>query len=342
MATMKQIADRAGVSRGTVDRVINNRGGVNQETIKRVLHAAEELHYSPNTVARALSARKRRFILTFIMINPQKTPFFYDVEKGALQEAERLRESGVTVVIRHVNSWSESAFIQALDNAVEEGTDGIAFAGLNLPTISRRLQAICDLGIPVVTVNSEISDCNNLAFVGSDSFAAGQVAAGLVRVVQHKPIKLGVVSGFRSSTTHAERYTGLRRGFARMGLPYSVEFIGFNNNDDFDSFDLVKTQLHQHPDVNTLFLATGNGAYGACRAIESMKLPVKPKVICYDSTPMIRDMLKKKIISATICQEPERQGSEPLHILFSYLAFGIKPEKQNIYTKNTIVIRENL
>lgn len=342
MATMKQIADRAGVSRGTVDRVINNRGGVNRETIERVLRAADELHYSPNMVARALSARKRRYLLTFIMINPKITPFFYDVEKGVLHEAEVLRESGVTVVIRHVNSWTEAAFIQTLDDAVAEGTDGIAFAGLNLPAISRRLQAVCDMGIPVVTVNSKISDCDCIAFVGSDSFAAGQMAAGLVRVVQHKPIKLGIVSGFRSSTTHSERYTGLRHGLARMGLPYSVEFIGFNNNDDFDSFDLVKTQMYRHPDINTLFLATGNGAYGACRAIESMKLPVKPKVICYDSTPMIRDMLRKKIISATICQEPERQGSESLKILFSYLAFGVKPQERNIYTKNTIIIRENL
>ena len=104
------------------------------------------------------------------------------------------------------------------------------------------------------------------------------------------------------------------------------------------SFTLVRL----HPEINTLFLATGSGAYGACRAVESSGMAKKLRVVCYDNTPLLAEMLKKQVISATVCQEPERQGAEPLRILFDYLALGMNPERNVVYTDNEIMIRECL
>ena len=79
MATMKQIADLAGVSRGTVDRVLNNRGIVNEETARKVRRIAESLNYTPSIAARSLAAIKRSIKLLYIIPDPERGPFFRKV-----------------------------------------------------------------------------------------------------------------------------------------------------------------------------------------------------------------------------------------------------------------------
>lgn len=342
MATMKEIALLSGVSRGTVDRVINKRGGVDQRTVAKVLRAAEQLNYSPNKVARTLSSRKRNYLFSFILFHPDRARYFAAVYNGILAQAKALQESGVVVKVRMVDSWTAEAFLAELDGAVADGSAGICIAGFDEPAIARRIRQITDSGIPVITVNSEISDCNPLAYVGSNAFQAGRTAAELIRIIQRQPICLGVTLGFRSNRCHIGRLEGLKAGLDAMGVQWKIAFEECNHDDEFDSFDIVKQQLQKHPEVNTLFLATGSGAYGACRAVEASGLARKIRVVSYDCTPPIQEMLKKRVISATICQEPERQGSEPLEILFDYLALGFRPEKQVVYTDNQIVIRECL
>ena len=101
MATIKQIAEITNVSRGTIDRVLNNRGGVSPETEKKVRAAMEALNYLPNKAAQNLAVRRKKLKFGFILISPNNyNPFFADVEKGIRKKALELEEFGVTVDIR--------------------------------------------------------------------------------------------------------------------------------------------------------------------------------------------------------------------------------------------------
>ncbi|MFV0413229.1 MAG: LacI family DNA-binding transcriptional regulator, partial [Oscillospiraceae bacterium] len=80
MATIKQIAGLAGVSRGTVDRVLNNRGVVNPETAAKVREIAAAVNYSPNRVGKSLSIRKKNLKIAFVLFGgTSSNPFFDDV-----------------------------------------------------------------------------------------------------------------------------------------------------------------------------------------------------------------------------------------------------------------------
>ena len=102
MATIKEIAILAGVSRGTVDRVLNNRGGVNSDTAKRVQGIAEALNYSPNLAGKTLAVRKKKLRFGYILFSStDSNPFFQDVVRGIEAQAGEMREIGVTVDIRN-------------------------------------------------------------------------------------------------------------------------------------------------------------------------------------------------------------------------------------------------
>ena len=342
MATMKQIAQIAGVSRGTVDRVLNNRGAVNPDTAKRVWEIARSLQYTPNRAALSLAARKRNISLTYVMFDPKSNVFFSQVEQGVRAKAAQLAENGVTVHIRYADDRNPITVVAQLEEAVAAGTAGIVVAGLNLPEIRDKLREITAAGIPVVVVNSEVPDCGQLVFLGHDSFLAGRTAAGIVRLIHRDSIRAGIILGSRNSTCHEERMAGFRSVLEENPALWSVTFTAVNGDDEFDSFSVVKEQLQAHPDTNTLFLATGSGVFGACRAVESLNLPQPPAIVCYDCPPSTRQMLEKGLISATICQQPERQGSEPLDILFNYIALDVQPEQEKVLTDIQILIRENL
>ncbi len=90
MATIKQIAELAGVSRGTVDRVLNNRGSVNANTAARVREIAEKLNYKPNKAGLMLAAQKKNLKIGVIFLFPDSNPFFSEVLEGVNAKAKRI------------------------------------------------------------------------------------------------------------------------------------------------------------------------------------------------------------------------------------------------------------
>ncbi|MFR4972259.1 MAG: LacI family DNA-binding transcriptional regulator [Butyricicoccus pullicaecorum] len=99
--TAQQIAELAGVSRGTVDRALHNRGRVNPEVAARIFRIATELGYKPNLIGQALVRTKRDFKIGAILQSAE-TPTMKIVLEGLKQAVDELRASGVEVVIREL------------------------------------------------------------------------------------------------------------------------------------------------------------------------------------------------------------------------------------------------
>lgn len=181
MATIKQIAEITNVSRGTIDRVLNNRGGVSPETEKKVRAAMEALNYLPNKAAQNLAVRRKKLKFGFILISPNDyNPFFADVEKGIRKKASELEEFGVTVDIRFTPINEINKQLELLDDFAVNEYNGIVITAYNTNDISQKIQEISARGIPVVTCNTDIPDSGRIAYVGSNFYQCGQVAANLM------------------------------------------------------------------------------------------------------------------------------------------------------------------
>ena len=342
MTTIKDIAKLSGVSRGTVDRVLNNRGAVKPETAERVRSIADSLNYSPNLVGKTLAVRKKHLRFGYILFSSNRSnPFFDDVIRGIESRARELLEYGVTVEIRYTKLDSPEAQIALIDELVAQGIDGLAITPINHPDVVTRIRALTVAGVPVVTANSDICDSGRIAYVGSDYFKSGATAAGLMNLVTAGRANVGIVIGHPWVACHTERAAGFAKRIAACYPDISIIDTVINHDDDLESYAVTQALLQAHPEIDALFLASA-GVAGACRAVKSMGLFDKVKIISYDLPPSTRELIDTGAIAATITQQPFTQGWKPLDILLDYVGMNIRPESEWFYTKIEIKIKENI
>lgn len=339
MATIKEIAELAGVSRGTVDRVLNNRGSVNPHTAEKILEIAKALDYRPNRAGMVLAAQKKKLKLGVILFSSDN-PFFEDVLLGVQKKAAELACYNCSVVVKQVH-FNISEQLQALDELEEEEVNGIAMAPCNHASITNRINALFEKGIPVVTLNTDIKGSRRIAYVGSHYTHSGETAAGLMHLITSGDVNLGIISGSSDILCHTERIAGfkktIRSQYPNIHIVETVE----NNDDDIESFEKTTDLLRRRPEINALFFVAG-GVYGGCRAVLSANLTHPMPILAFDKVPTTKELIKKGVIAATICQQPRLQGEKPLDILFDYLSTGKAPAKEYHYVAADIRIKENL
>lgn len=342
MSTIKDIAHLAGVSRGTVDRVLNNRGTVNPETAQKIREIAQAIHYTPNLAGKTLAVKKKQLKFGYILFSSTASnPFFLDVVRGIEDRVEALKEYGATVEIRYAAIDNPDLQVKLIDELLDEGIDGLAITPINHPTVIKRLKKLTASGFPVVTTNSDIPDCGRIAYVGSNYYKSGETAAGLMNLVCGSKTNVGIIIGSPWVLCHSERVAGFTAQ-AQKHYP-NITIVGtvVNNDDDLESFAVTRKMLKAHPKINALYLAAA-GVQGAYRAVEDMGLRGKIKMISYDTTPTTCQLVEEGAIVATIAQQPFTQGAKPLDILLDYLGMDIKPDKDCYYTKIEIKIKENI
>ncbi|HHU91386.1 MAG TPA: substrate-binding domain-containing protein [Clostridiaceae bacterium] len=342
MATIKQIANLAGVSRGTVDRVLNNRGTVNPETAAKVREIAALLNYTPNKLAKTLAVKNRNIKFGYVLFSStNENPFFDDVVAGIKKKTNELTEYGISVDTCFSELRDPSNQVKLMDQLVDSGINGLAITPINHPDVARKIKELSEKGIPVITVNTDIENSGRLAYVGSNYLESGKTAGGLLRLISGGKANVGIIVGSMDILCHSERVNGFKQALEGYSRDIKIVEIVENYDDDFLSFEVTKKLLNKHPEIDSLYLASA-GVYGACRAVKSLNLDKKLKIISFDSVPTTKLLIEDGTIDATITQQPHVQGSKPLSILYDYLVLNISPKNEKYYTNHEIKIRENI
>ncbi len=339
MATIKEIATLAGVSRGTVDRVLNNRGSVSKETAKKVNEVANALSYKPNKAGLVLAAQKKNIKLGVIIFSTSN-PFFADVLKGIEEKADDLKSYNCAVIVKQI-SINTTAQLKAIDELITEEVNGIALAPCNDERIRKRINELYERNIPVVTLNTDIENSKRIAYVGSHYRKSGATAAGLLKLMLNKNVNIGIITGSSDILCHTERIAGFMDSLKPYSDQMHITSVIEAHDDDIESYEQTLHLLQSHPEINALFFAAG-GVYGGCRAITALDLASKLHVIAFDKFETTEHFLKNEVLSAVICQQPLIQGKKPLDLLFTYLVLGELPKSEYNYTAVDIRIFENI
>ena len=211
--TLQQIAEAAGVSRGTVDRALNNRGRIRPEVEEKIKKIAREMGYQPSRAGRALAMAKRK-IRIGVILQYMTTPFMQQVLKGVLEAKEEVESFGGTVKIYEIDGVEPEKVMAAMEELREDGFNGIALTPSEDQLLKARInQYQEEYGIPVVTFNADLEDTKRLCFVGQDTFQAGRTAAGLMGEMTGGNGQVAIISGQVANPGLISRQKGFTTGY---------------------------------------------------------------------------------------------------------------------------------
>ena len=191
--TIKQISELCGVSRGTVDRVLNNRGKVKPETEQKVREVADRLGYTPNMAGKALAARKRDLVIGVALV-AKGNAFFDDVLSGIRQAGRELADYGVRVSVHTMKGYDVSQQCRMI-REVGRGVHALIVNPINDPQVAAEIDALTESGVCVITVNTDIENTRRLCYVGSDYIRGGETAGGMLGLLAGGEANVGIVGG---------------------------------------------------------------------------------------------------------------------------------------------------
>ena len=169
---IKDIAERAGVSVGTVDRVLHNRPNVSPKALEKVNKALEEMDYKPNMYASALAYNKSYQFFSLIPKHESEA-YWEEVEEGANAACERYRDFSISNKVLYYNRFSPETFAKALNSVLAQNPDGVIMVPSVLKVTRRYTDQMHNRNIPFILLDSYMPDLKPLSFFGQDSFASG-------------------------------------------------------------------------------------------------------------------------------------------------------------------------
>ena len=338
--TIKEIAQLCGVSRGTVDRVLNHRGKVKPETEAVILRTIHRMGYTKNIAGKALTVRKSAPVFG-ALISSEGNPFFDDVIAGFRKAEEELVDYGVTVLLKTMRGYDVQRQLALMDELDEAGMTVLVMQPINDERIEKRIRQLAEKGVPTITVNTDIENSCRLCYVGSDYASGGETAAGLMRLVTRGQANLGIVTGVSSLLGHVQRLEGFERHLREI-CPDMHVLDHVSAMDDMEhSYRMTLEMLRRHPEIDTLFIAA-SGTFGACRAVIELGMEKNMRVVSFDNVPSTIEMMRRGLVRAVVCQQPILQGYQAIRAAFDILLTGTSKQGEQIIMENQIKILENL
>ena len=279
--TAQQIAELAGVSRGTVDRALHNRGRVNPEVAARIQRIAEELGYKPNLVEQALVKTKRDFKIGAILQSVE-TPTMQIVLEGLRRATDELRSSGVELIVRELHGLDEELVLENIEELTSQGIQGLAISPNNTAELRQCINGLYEQGIPVITLNSDVPGSKRICFIGMDNYRAGQTAAGLMCQMLPDNSKILPLAGHLNNTAHNNRLNGFLDTLNQQNT-YNLRIMPFQPCFDRNDYahEITQHALRENPDLVGIYVAS-NGQEGVCQAVEEEGRKGKVKIIAFD------------------------------------------------------------
>lgn len=340
--TIQMVADLAGVSRGTVDRVLNERSYVSAQVRERVLSAIRETGYISPQEAHRGQLRQAFAPLTLGVLLPNwENQFRTEVDRGiALAQAE-LEDSAVRVLVRRCRTDLPQEAIGLLEELLREGAAGVAVCALNDPSVERRISELAEAGVPCITFNSDLPGSQRLCFVGQDIRQTGRVAAELMgKCVPPEAVVLAAV-GNRKFDGHRQRLDGFRERMEELGFKPRQILVAETFNDYETTYSVVGETLSAHPELRGIYMANLSAA-GCAEAVRAAGRKGDIRVICHDINEGIRQLLLEGAVDFTIPQDLVQQGRLPLILLRDLLRRGKRPDPARFYSPISILCAENL
>ena len=328
MATVQDVARRAGVSTATVSYALNGTRYVSDALRDRVLAAARELHYEPNAAARTL--RSNRSATIGLLISDLRNPFFTE----ALRGIEDLAQSrGYTVILANSEEdpVRETACLRALRARHVDGLI-LASAGDRYAELDELVQA----SFPIVLLDRDVAGLN-VSAVMLDNVAAARAAVRHLIDLGHR--RVGMVMGRPQISSTNERRAGYVQALAEARLSLDDALVVSGGSTIEGGAAAADVLLQRRFPPTAIFVANNLMTIGALAAIErhGLTVPRDIAVVGFDDFPWA-DVLRPRL--TTIAQPLYELGRTAAEVLLEQLS-GSGAQPRRVRLPGTLVIRDS-
>jgi LacI family transcriptional regulator len=332
------IAELANVSIGTVDRALHGRDGINEATRQRILQIARQISYTPNLAARALSVSKATARIGVCI--PREIRFFYDqLWSGVLDEARRASQLGMQFVNRPVHSLGEDD-TKAFKELAQSGVNGIILTAGNPEGLKPLIDDAEENGIRVVCVSTDAPKSARSCIVCVEPRLNGRLAGELMGKFVPPGSKVAVVAGMLTAEDHRKKTDGFSEAFPRHCAGGKIVNVIEGHEDEDESFQKTFDLLGGVPTLAGLYVNTVN-CLPVCRALGARGLAGKVKLITTDLFAEMSPYFEKGTITASIYQQPHRQGQMAVRLMADHLTNKI-PFPPTVHLSPGVVMSSNL
>jgi len=333
---IKDIAQRAGCSIGTVDRVIHKRGKVSEPVKNRILEIIRELDYKPNVNARVLASKHP--LRLGILLPSYKKGEYWGLPTAGMEEAlDRYQEQGYQIDVVRLSYHNPEQFYRAGMKMLSENIDGVIMSPATYKESVRLARSYFQEGLPFILIDSDIQGLPSLSFIGKDPVQSGSTVANLIhQVTRHIPgnKKVWVINigkNLNQMYSFLARESGFMNYFSDKQLNESYNFQTFEIEDKGSQKEIDRQidLLVEHGMPHAIYV-TGSRVYRIASHLKKLKPVQKPLLIGHDLIPRNMERVRDESIDFLIEEEAGRQGYLAVESMIRSIVHKERLEKKQL------------
>ena len=337
--TIKDIAELAGVSKGTVDRVIHKRGKVSSKALEQVNKVLDQIEYKPNPIAKSLKNNKV-YNIAILLPDADNDPYWLPCYDAIKQVENEFSHFGIKIKKGIFNPQSTESFIKSAEIILAEKPDAILMVPLFYKEAKDFAKNCVDANIKMATFNNYIKDQKIDLQIGQDLFQSGRVAAKLFNMLLGTKASLAILhidEAFQNASHMQEKELGFKTYYLQKELDYDISVYNLKKEAKIPFKKTIDHFLKSITPVDGLFVTTSKAYLLANYMTESFS---KPLIIGYDLVAENINHLAHDKIAFLIHQDPKKQVYLSLTKLIEYFLFG-KPLQESLSLPIDIINSEN-
>ena len=340
---IKDIAELAGVSEGTVDRVLHNRGDVSQKSRDAVKKVLDEINYSPNLLARSL-ASKKLYKFLYIIPQHQTNDYWEMVEKGFAKAATEFSHYNVKIEKMYFNQFDVNSFIEVAEKAIDALPDAVFLAPIFKNESLSFSNQLVQLTIPLSFIDSMIPEAEFSTYYGQNSFQSGYIAAKMLLSALPLQAQVLIIRTQRKGSVSNQtisRYKGFMQYITDHNLDnqYDIINIEFNNDDEKANRTIFEQCIAVNQNIQAAITFNSKVHRLAKLLVELEQGNLR--IIGYDLLKQNLAYLKSGVINVLIAQRPDKQSYATVSDMCKQLIYKQEVKKIN-YMPIDILMKENI
>ncbi|UUW06907.1 LacI family DNA-binding transcriptional regulator [Flavobacterium plurextorum] len=316
--TIKDIAKMAGVSKGTVDRVLHNRGKVSPTALDKINEVLNVINYEPNLIARNLKNNKI-YRICVLLPDPGIDPYWLPCVNGIQDAKTEFKAYSVIIETHYFNPESTKSFLSTNEKIINQSPDAVLIAPLFHKETLEIIKQYDELNIMVNTFNNQVESSSIKSFVGQDLYKSGRVAASLMNLIlpNGEIAIIHIDESLKNAVHMQKKEQGFRNYFEEKNLSdFSLTTLKLKHSNIETKFSAF---LEEHPNLKGIFITTSK-AYQIASLLTSAK-DKKIAIIGYDLIEKNVNFLNQGLVHFLIHQNQKRQAYLGVSTLVEHFLF---------------------